>query len=102
MPGYPQRDEEFLTTSVPGVTGMRNDIRLIPILGKRDMKEIIRDALRGNARLHVDDLSVDIPSDGRVVLAGEAAPCAKRDEAVATAWCAPGVTHVDDEILIEY
>ena len=36
------------------------------------------------------------------MLAGEVAPCAKPDEAVATAWFAPGVTHVDDQILIEY
>jgi len=35
------------------------------------------------------------------VLAGEVAPYAKRDEAVATAWYAPGVTQVDDQV-IEY
>jgi len=37
VPSYPERDEaEFLTASAPG---MRNDIRLIPIPGKRHMKE---------------------------------------------------------------
>lgn len=66
------------------------------------MKEIICDAFRRNARLGANDLSVDIPSGGRVVLAGEVAPCARRDEAAATAWCAPGVTQVNDQILTEY
>lgn len=82
MPSYPQRDEaEFLAARVPGVTGMRNDIRLIPIPGKRGMKEIICDAFRRNARLRVNDFPLtSFPRKGRTGRRGGL--CAKRDEAV--------------------
>jgi osmotically-inducible protein OsmY len=98
-----QRDEaEFLTAGVPGVTAIRNDIRLIPAPAEPDTGGAIRAAFARNARLRVSDLSVDLPAAGKVVLAGVVDSWAERDEAVATAWRAPGVTQVDDQIQIEY
>lgn len=98
-----QRDEaELLTASVPGVTGIRNDIRLVSVPDGRDIRKDIRDAFRRNARLDADVLSVDIPCYGTVILAGTVNSRAERDEAVAAAWCAPGVTEVVDQILIEH
>jgi osmotically-inducible protein OsmY len=99
---YQRAEAEFLAASVPGVTGIRNDIRLTPAASGSDIKKGIRDAFRRNARLYADDLSVDTPSGGKVVLTGIVNSWAERDEAVATAWCAPGVTEVDDQILIRY
>ena len=37
-----------------------------------------------------------------MILAGAVNSWAKHDEAVAAAWSAPGVTEVDDRILVEY
>jgi osmotically-inducible protein OsmY len=94
-----QRDEaELLTASVPGVAGIDDDITLTSAPDGRDIKNDISAAFRRNA----DELSVDTPSYGTVILAGAVNSWAEHDEAVAAAWSAPDVTEVDDRILVEY
>jgi len=98
-----QRDEaEFLTASVPGVFGVENDITLTLAPDGRDIKNGISNAFRRSARLDADELSVDTTSYGTVILAGAVSSWAEHDEAVAAAWSAPGVTEVDDRIVVEY
>jgi osmotically-inducible protein OsmY len=98
-----QRDEaELLTASVPGVAGIDDDITLTSAPDGRDIMNDISAAFRRNARLDADELSVDTPSYGTVILAGAVNSWAEHDEAVAAAWSAPGVTEVDDRILVEY
>ncbi len=98
-----QRDEaEFLTASVPGVPGIQNDIALRSTPDGRDIKNDISDAFRRSARLDADELSVDTTSSGTVILAGAVSSWAEHDEAVAAAWSAPGVTEVDDRMVVEY
>ena len=98
-----QRDEaEFLTASVHGVSSIDNDITLISTPDGRDIKNDISDAFRRSARLDADELSADTLSYGTVILAGAVSSWAEHDEAVAAAWSAPGVTEVDDRIVVEY
>ena len=98
-----QRDEaEFLTASVPGVFGIENDITLTSTPDGRDIKNDISNAFRRSARLDADELSVHTTSYGTVILAGAVSSWAEHDEAVAAAWSAPGVTEIDDRILVEY
>jgi osmotically-inducible protein OsmY len=98
-----QRDEaELLTASVPGVLGIGNDITLASATNGRNISNDISDAFRRSAKLDADELSVDITSYGSVILAGAVSSWAEHDEAVAAAWSAPGVTEVDDRIVIEY
>ena len=98
-----QRDEaEFLTASVPGVLGISNDIALTSTPDGRDIKSDISDAFRRSARLDAEELSVDTTSYGMVILAGAVSSWAEHDEAVAAVWSAPGVTEVDDRIVVEY
>ena len=98
-----QRDEaEFLTASVPGVLGMDNDITLTSTPDGRDIQRDISDAFRRSAKLDAEELSVDTTSYGAVILAGAVRSWAEHDEAVAAAWSAPGVTEVDDRIVVEY
>jgi osmotically-inducible protein OsmY len=98
-----QRDEaEFLTASVPGVCGIKNDITLTSTPDGRDIKNDITDAFRRSAKLDADELSVDTPSYGTVILAGAVSSWAEHNEAVAAAWSAPGVTEVDDRIVVDY
>jgi osmotically-inducible protein OsmY len=98
-----QRDEaEFLTASVPGVSGLKNDITLTSAPDGRDIRNDISDAFRRSARLDADELSADVPSYGTVILAGAVSSWAEHDEAVAAVWSAPGVTEVDDRIVVEY
>ena len=98
-----QRDEaEFVAASVPGVSGIQNDITLTSTPDGRDIKAGISEAFRRSARLDADELSVDTASYGTVILAGAVSSWAEHDEAVAAAWSAPGVTEVDDRIVVEY
>jgi len=98
-----QRDEaEFLTASVPGVLGIRNDLTLTSTPDGRDIQSDISDAFRRSARLDAEELSVDTTSYGAVILAGAVSSWAEHDEAVAAVWSAPGVTEVDDRIVVEY
>lgn len=98
-----QRDEaEFLTVSVPGVLGIRNDLTLTSTPDGRDIQSDISDAFRRSARLDEEELSVDTTSYGTVILAGAVSSWAEHDEAVAAVWSAPGVTEVDDRIVVEY
>ena len=84
------------------MSGIRNDIALRSTPDGRDIKNDISDAFRRSARLDADELSVDTTSCGTVILAGAVSSWAEHDEAVAAAWSAPGVTEVDDRIVVEY
>jgi osmotically-inducible protein OsmY len=98
-----QRDEaEFLAARVPGVHALHNDIRLTSAPGPGGVKKAISEAFRRNAKLDGDRLSVDTTSSGGVALVGTVSSWSEHDEAVATAWSAPGVTEVDDQILVAY
>jgi osmotically-inducible protein OsmY len=98
-----QRDEaEILAASVPGVYALRNHIRLTPAPDTVEVKKDISEAFRRNASLDADRLSVDTTCYGRVALVGTVSSWAEHDEAVAAAWSAPGVTEVDDQILVAY
>lgn len=54
-----------------------------------------------NAKLDADSLSVN-SSNGTITLDGTVSSWADHDEAVAAAWAAPGVTDVEDHILVAY
>jgi osmotically-inducible protein OsmY len=96
-----QRDEaEFLTASVPGVVGIRNEIALTSAPDGGDVKRDIIRALRRSAVPRARELSVRTASYGRVILAGTVNSWAEHREAVAAAWSAPGVTEVDDQIMV--
>ncbi len=82
--------------------GIDNDIALTSTPDGRDIKNDISNAFRRNAKLDADELSVDTASYGTVILAGAVSSWAEHDEAVAAAWSAPGVTEVDDRIVVEY
>jgi len=60
----------------------------------------IRNAFWRSAALGEAGLSVDTMSYGTVILTGMVRSRAEHDEAVATAWSAPGVTAVDDRIVV--
>jgi osmotically-inducible protein OsmY len=97
-----QRDEaDFVAANVPGVRGIRDDITLVPARNASDIAKRIAAAFRRNALLDADDLSVSTTCFGMVTVSGVVHSWAEHDGAVAAAWAAPGVTEVDDRILVE-
>jgi osmotically-inducible protein OsmY len=98
-----QRDEaEAACAAVPGVTGVDVAISLHPAPGDGDIQQAISAALRRSARLDRFGISVDCPLPGLVVLAGAVSCWAEHDAAVAVAWSAPGITDLDDRIMVAY
>jgi osmotically-inducible protein OsmY len=98
-----QRDEaEFIAGNVAGVVGVDNEIDLQnPQPSAGDIKESIKKALKRNAKLDADDLSVDT-HDGTVAVTGTVSSWSEHDAAIAAAWAAPGVTNVDDYVTVDY
>jgi osmotically-inducible protein OsmY len=100
---YFQRDEaDFVAANVLGVMGVDNEVALLgaePSAG--DVKHSIKKAFKRDAKLDADDLAVE-SSNGTVTLSGVVSSWSEHDAAVNAAWGAPGVTRVDDRILVEY
>jgi osmotically-inducible protein OsmY len=98
-----QRDAaENDVINVFGVIDIVDNVALIgPTPSAGDVKGSIKKAFKRNAKLDAEELDVKT-SNGTVTLSGVVSSWAEHDEAVATAWAAPGVENVDDRILIEY
>jgi osmotically-inducible protein OsmY len=100
-----QRDEaELVCASVPGVMGVDVAISLRPGPADRDgdIENAICAAFARSARLDRFEISADSPLPGLVVLSGTVGSWAEHDDAVALAWSAPGITHIDDRIAVVY
>lgn len=96
-----QREEaELICAAVTGVRGIADEIALIPVLARDDIQQSIISAYRRNASLNRHLLSVDALASGVVILSGAVTSWGEHDDAVATAWSAPGVTRIDDRILL--
>ena len=98
-----QRDEaECACEAVPGVLSLTDDIELIPAPVDSDIQQAILAAWRRNARLSLDDLSVDVLHPGVVILSGTVTTWADHNEAVTAGWSARGVKRIDDRIAVAY
>jgi osmotically-inducible protein OsmY len=98
-----QRDEaELACAAVPGVMGVDVATSLHPAPSDADVQQAISAAFGRSARLDRFEISVDSPLPGMVVLCGTVSSWAERDHAVAVAWSAPGITDVDDRIMVAY
>jgi osmotically-inducible protein OsmY len=97
-----QRDEAaFVAANVPGVVGVEDRIKLITAPSGPDIENGICAAFARSARLDAGRLSVSA-FQGAVILSGVVRSWPEHDEAIASAWAAPGVTEVHDNIKIEY
>ena len=91
-----ERAVRYLT----GVRGVSNLLRITPpTVSPLEVSQNIRDALRRNAELDADRITVEA-HDGRVTLRGTVRSFAERRDAEHAAWSAPGVRLVDDHITI--
>jgi osmotically-inducible protein OsmY len=98
-----ERDEaEFVAGNIIGVLWVDDEIELVaPTPSPKDVKHDIKKAMERDAKLDADDVDVN-SIDGMVTLTGTVSSWAEHDAAVGAAWAAPGVSDVDDRILIEY
>jgi osmotically-inducible protein OsmY len=98
-----QRDEaESVAGNLLGVMGVEDEIELIPPAPTaHDVEHSIKKAMERNAKLDAESVAVE-SSNGTITLRGTVSSWADHDEAVASAWAAPGVTKVKDHILVAY
>jgi osmotically-inducible protein OsmY len=82
-----------------GVISVRNSISLKPRVATTEIKHRIEDAFRRNAILDAQKITVD-SRGSEVTLRGEVRSWAEHDQAQQTAWAAPGVLTVKNEITV--
>ncbi|OHT21785.1 BON domain-containing protein [Edaphosphingomonas haloaromaticamans] len=97
---YYQSDEaRKVAGKVNGVVGVSNLIELHKLPTSGDVKDRIVAAIKRNADL--DAASVTVFTDGgKVTLGGKVRAWNERQIAESAAWAAPGVTRVEDNIVV--
>jgi len=98
-----QRDEaDFVASNIVGTLDVYNDIEINnPKPNASDVDDSITNAFKRNAALDAESLSVST-DNGMVTVKGTVRSWAERDEAIAAAWSAPGVTAVRDDLTVAY
>jgi osmotically-inducible protein OsmY len=103
VPWHHQRTAAADAVSVlPGVAGVRNMIELEPreaMVAGPDAEANIVAALLRNAQLEAHHVEVAV-AGSEIRLTGHVASWSARHQAEYAAWCTPGVTHVDDQLVI--
>lgn len=82
-----------------GVTGFNNHVQVKPQVAPIDVKRRIEDAFRRSAEVDAERVCVGA-HDGEVTLSGTVRSWAEHEEAQQTAWSAPGVTQVKNQIQV--
>jgi osmotically-inducible protein OsmY len=98
-----QRDyAEQAVRRIKGVKGITNLIRLKPQTKpeREQIKRKIEEAFRRSAELDANRITVEA-TGSEVVLKGTVRSWAERTEAERVAWSAPGITKVDNRIVVQ-
>lgn len=96
---YQKTAAEIGVRRIKGVKGVTNLIQLKPRAEPSEIKKKITDAFKRNAE--VDANRIQIETNGsEVILKGSVRSWIEREEAERVAWAAPGVTKVEDRIVV--
>jgi osmotically-inducible protein OsmY len=98
---YQKIDAERVMRRLTGVKGVSNLLVVKPRLDVSELQEKIESALVRNAKMDAERIQVEVQGS-KVFLKGKVRSWAERSEAERTAWLAPGVTSVDNQIVITY
>jgi osmotically-inducible protein OsmY len=96
---YQRERAESAVRRLSGVVSVLNQIRIQPKIAPQDIKQRIEDAFRRIAQVDADQITVEAQGSD-VTLRGEVRSWAERDQAQQTAWSAPGVAKVINELRV--
>jgi len=96
---YQRNTAENAVRRIKGVKGVTNLVQLKPRAEPSAIKQKILEAFKRNAELDANRIQVE--TDGsKVILKGTVRSWIEREEAERVAWSAPGVTQVEDRIVV--
>jgi osmotically-inducible protein OsmY len=96
---YQKNAAENAVRRIKGVKGVSNLIVLKPRAQPAEIKNKILDAFRRNAELDANRIQIET-NGSEVILKGTVRSWIEREEAERVAWSAPGVTKVEDRIVV--
>lgn len=96
---YSRLAAENAVRRIKGVKGVTNSIVLKPSIAPSQVKQKIMDAFKRNAEVDANRITVEA-NGNEVVLKGTVRSWIEREEAERVAWSAPGVSKVDDRIVV--
>src|SRR5690242_1751935 len=96
---YQKNTAENAVRRIKGVKGVSNPIVLKPSAEPTEIKSKIMEAFKRNAELDANSIQVEA-NGSEVILKGTVRSWVEREEAERVAWSAPGVTRVEDRIVV--
>jgi osmotically-inducible protein OsmY len=96
---YQKQAAENAVRRIRGIKNVINNIQLKPSVKPAEVKTRIVDAIRRNAEVDANRIEVETHG-GEVILKGTVRSWIEREEAERVAWSAPGVTKVEDRIVV--
>ena len=96
---YQRESAEKAVRQVRGVKGVSNLISLKPKVAPSEIKQKIEEAFRRSAEVDANRITVEA-NGSEIILKGTVRSWAERQEAERAAWAAPGVTKVENRIVI--
>src|SRR5260370_20190912 len=96
---YQKNTAETAVRRIKGVRGVINNIVLKPQVEPADIKRKIESAIKRLAEVDANRITVDA-NGSEVILKGTLRSWVDREEAERAAWSAPGVTKVEDRIVV--
>lgn len=96
---YQKTTAENAVRKVKGVKGVTNVISVKPRVEPTDIQRRIQEAFKRNAEVDANRITVETQGS-EVILKGTVRSWIEREEAERVAWSAPGITRVDDRIVV--
>jgi osmotically-inducible protein OsmY len=96
---YQKTLAESAVKRLRGVTGVTNDITVKPTVTPTEIRNKIEEALKRSAEVDARRITVEV-NGGNVKLFGSVRSWSEKQDAERSAWSAPGVTKVENYIVV--